>query len=154
MLAQPIVNPFLNDMQRQIDARLRGRDAIEGNHDEIEYQNFEQEVINQWRLRLCKEVEQVIIEHAGPALSSALSCSMSLAKEAGKGGEVKRRSVNSGICSKEEINKVLQDPIKVNLVRQLKSRLDQLQKQNLNPPGFISEPALSQINTLHKYIGN
>ncbi|WP_353273052.1 helicase-related protein [Wolbachia endosymbiont (group A) of Portevinia maculata] len=150
-LEQPTVNWFFNYMQRQIDARLQGHAAIEGNHDEVEYQNFEREVINLWKSRLCKEAEQRIIKYAGPIISSALDTSISAVKEAGKRGEVNRAPVNSGICSKKEVSNILQDSITTNLLEQLGRNLDRLKEQKPIPRTFVGKPVVSQvIDTLHK----
>lgn len=90
---RPTVKDFLNNMQRQIDVRLRNNNADNAiDFNEEEYQNFQREVIDQWKQSLCKKVEQFISNHLSPILSEGYTKTILKAKEISQSEEVNKQS--------------------------------------------------------------
>ncbi|WP_250295902.1 hypothetical protein [Wolbachia endosymbiont of Oedothorax gibbosus] len=150
---KPTVKNFLNNMQRQIDARLRNNNADNAiDFNEEEYQNFEREVIDQWKQSLCEKVEQFISHHMSSILSENYSYVVQKAKEISQSEE--QSFIDSDAHYKKEVSShsdnTIETRIRDPLVERLNRHRNELLKQNPIPRTFIGEPSVSQVNDLHK----
>ncbi|MDR2609138.1 MAG: hypothetical protein LBC06_00910 [Rickettsiales bacterium] len=153
---KPTVKNFLNNMKRQIDARLRSNN-VDGviDFNEEEYQSFQQDVINQWKQSLCEKIEQFISNHLSPILSEGYAEAILKAKEISQSEEVnKQSSMDPDAQYKKEVSSRSDNTIEIrigdSLVERLNRHRNELLKQNPKPRTFIGEPVVSQANNLNK----